>query len=267
MNPSITIIGYGRLGQALEKAADGAGYEIAYIYKNREELHRMKEISDLVFITPPDAEITAVCEYLRFRFYELVGKTIAHCSGALPSNILLDLKEKGAAIACFHPMQSVTLKTASFEGITFDIEGDEKAIKMLEKFAEEIRANSLRVTKEDKEMLHVAAVMASNYMVTLSDLAASVSKGSGLNKKQVLDALLPLMNSTLENLGQLSPSEALTGPIARGDVETVQRHVKFLKNRGELLSIYKKLGVLTLDLTDPEIVNESVKSELKELLS
>lgn len=266
MDHSITIIGYGRLGQALEKASLKAGFDIAYIYRNKEELHKMKQLSDLVFITPPDSEIASVCEYLRFRFYELVGKTIAHCSGALPSDILLDLKEKGASIACFHPMQSVTLNTKSFKGITFDIEGDEKALKVLEEFASRINANSLRVNSKQKEMLHVSAVMASNYLVTLAQLGAEISSDSGLSPREVLDALLPLMNSTIENLKDMDPSHALTGPIARGDLETVERHVKFLKNRDKLLSIYKKMGVLTLELVDEKVVSLETRQKLSEIL-
>lgn len=266
MNHSITIIGYGRLGQTLERACIKAGFDVAYIYKNKEELHKMKQISDLVFITPPDSEIAAVCEYLRFRFYELVGKTIAHCSGVLPSDILLDLKEKGASIACFHPMQSVTLKTKSFKGITFDIEGDDKALRVLEDFASKINANSLRVSSKQKEMLHVSAVMASNYLVTLADLSSEISEESGLSPREVLDALLPLMNSTIENLKEMEPSDALTGPIARGDVDTVERHVKFLKNRDKLLSIYKKMGLLTLELVDPNVVSRDTRNKLYEIL-
>ncbi len=266
MDHTITIIGYGRLGQALERACLKAGFEVAHIYKNREELHKMKKISDLVFITPPDSEIAAVCEYLRFRFYELVGKTVAHCSGALPSDILLDLKEKGASIACFHPMQSITHKTKSFKGITFDIEGDKKALKVLEEFANHIGANSLQVSSKQKEMLHVSAVMASNYLVTLAQLSSEISADSGLSPREVLDALLPLMNSTIDNLKEMNPSHALTGPIARGDVDTVERHVKFLKNRDKLLSIYKKMGVLTLDLVDRDVVSIETRKKLFELL-
>lgn len=266
MDHSITIIGYGRLGHAIEKASIKAGFDVAHIYKNKEELHKMKQLSDLVFITPPDSEIAAVCEYLRFRFYELVGKTITHCSGALPSDVLLDLKEKGAAIACFHPMQSVTLNTKSFKGITFDIEGDDKALVVLEEFASEIGANSLRVTSKQKEMLHVSAVMASNYLVTLAQLGAEISEGSGLSPREVLDAMLPLMNSTIENLKEMDPAHALTGPIARGDVDTVERHVKFLKNRDKLLSIYKKMGLLTLDLVDQKVVSHETRKKLYELL-
>ena len=265
--PTFTIIGYGRAGQAFEKALKTAGYTIASVYKTEQDLGNLNVIGEMVMITTPDSVIQETAEFIASGANSVEGKCFVHCSGTLPSSVLQSLKDKGAEIACFHPIQAITPETDSFKGSWFDIEGDESALKHLKKLATYFEAETLVVSPEDKEMLHVAAVMASNYMVTLSSLAASVSTGSNLNKSEVLKALLPLMNSTLSNLEKLSPEEALTGPIARGDIETVRKHVKFLKNKGELLSIYKKLGVLTLELVNPEVVEEPVVSELRKLLS
>lgn len=261
--PKITIIGVGRAGRAFSVALREGGLEVSHMYGRGD---RIVHLSELVFITVPDSEIRKVSLELAEQFEDLSGKTFVHCSGILPSAILNELEKKKGAIGCFHPLQSITLKTISFKGIYFDIEGEEAVQNQLAEIAAVLGAKSIKVSQKEKEMLHISAVIASNYLVTLSDLAFRASEATNIPQRTLTDALLPLMKSSLQNLEQLSPTEALTGPIARGDIQTVQKHLKLLGKDEELLSIYKKLGLLTLELIGSGIKDNTIKFRLYDLL-
>ncbi len=261
--PSITIIGLGRLGNALSFALEKASYTNVDRYSKGKKI---KQLNDWVFITTPDSEIVKVVSELALNFKDLTGKQVFHSSGTISSSVLSELEKLGAKTACFHPLASITSKTASFEGIYFDVEGEEEAVSKLELLAEDLGAKSIRVSPKEKELLHVSAVIASNYLVSLADIAIQVSGSSNIPQKTLMDALLPLMKSSLDNLKELSPSEALTGPISRGDVQTVQRHVKLLENEEELLNVYKKLGLLTLELIGNDLKDNTIKFRLYDVL-
>lgn len=261
-HPAITIIGPGRLGKALAKAFTEAQYSVKVFGRK----DTFSDFGDITFITTPDSEIRKTASTIASSKAEFDGKIFVHCSGSSPSSILDELKEKGVHIACFHPLQAVSKETKSFKDIYFDLEGDEEALAQLEELAKSLGAKSFRVSSKEKELLHVSAVIASNYLVTLADLALRISESTAISQRDLLNAFLPLMSSSIKNLGELSPSDALTGPISRGDTQTVQKHIKLLKDKPELLEIYKKLGLLTLELIGSEITDHSVKFRLYDLL-
>ncbi len=258
----INIIGPGRLGKAFQAAFSDAGYEVFLFGKDYGE----HDFEGVTLITVSDGEILNVSKKLASSELSFPGKIIAHCSGAFSSEILNDLAERGALTVCFHPLMAVSPDTQSFEGIFFDLEGQEKAVDYFGSLAEEIGAKSIKLGPEEKELLHISAVMASNYTVTLADLALRISVSNKIPERALLDALLPLMNSSIKNLTRLNPAEALTGPIARGDVQTVQKHLKLLQNKPELLAIYKHLGLLTLELITDDVTEHTVKFRLYDLL-
>jgi predicted short-subunit dehydrogenase-like oxidoreductase (DUF2520 family) len=100
-----------------------------------------------------------------------------------------------------------------------------------------------RIATEAKPLYHAAAVMACNYVVALEDVAVEMAAEAGLPRERALEALLPLVRGTVENLAQVGLPDALTGPIARGDVETVQRHLEALGPLGPAPNqIYRVLG-------------------------
>lgn len=261
--PSISIIGPGRLGNTLSVVFENSGYSVEHMYAKGEKI---EALSDYTFITTPDSEIVKVVSELALSFQSLQGKQIFHCSGTLSYSILNELSKLGAVTACFHPLQAVTSRTSSFAETYFDLEGEEEALDTLEKLVKDLGAKSMRVNSKEKELLHLSAVMASNYLVTLMDVALQVSGESNISQRTLMDALLPLMKSSLENLNKLSPSEALTGPIARGDIQTVQKHIKLLENEVDLLNMYKKLGLLTLELIGNDLKDNTIKFRLYDAL-
>lgn len=259
---TISIIGPGRVGQAFHKVFSKLEYPIVSVVGRGEKI---TELGDIVFITTPDAEIETVAHSISKSRVDESGKFILHCSGTIDLNPLKGLEIKGAKIGCFHPLQAITEQTNSFRGITFDVMGNAEVVEQLTQLTTEMGAKVMEVSAHQKEMLHVAAVVASNYQVTLAHLASDIAGTSGLESSEVRQALVPLMQSVIENLRHLSPNKALTGPVARGDVSTLKKHVELLKNQPEQLKLYKLLGQSTLDMLGDEQISTYKKEELRTL--
>jgi predicted short-subunit dehydrogenase-like oxidoreductase (DUF2520 family) len=149
----------------------------------------------------------------------------------------------------------------------FDIEGDNEALSALEGLAKDLEAKTFRVKAEAKPLLHASAVVASNYLVVLGDMVARISAEANIPESTALKALKPLMENTLDNITGLGVTEALTGPIARGDVETVKQHLQSLNNVPEILFLYKTLGVEAVKIAIRKSGDSQSLQEIKQLLS
>lgn len=262
-NPSIHIIGFGKVGKALSVSFKSNGWERVAILKKGK---RIDSLSEFNFITVPDSEIRNVATSIVNQFDDFKGKFFFHTSGVYPASILKPIEDRGGVVGCFHPLMAVSAETTSFKDVYFDLEGSDEAIKNMEEIAKVLGAKSFKVDASEKELLHASAVMASNYLVTLADLALRISASSNIPERTLQSAMLPLMNSALTNLETQNPSKALTGPISRGDIQTVQKHLKLLKGNQEILDMYKKLGLLTLELIGEDLKDNTVKFRLYDLL-
>lgn len=261
----ITVIGLGALGTALTEAFAGHDLELKSVYsRNREKVESVAEthkvatassfpselgqLGEVVFLTVTDAAIVDVADKLSALGGDFSGKTFVHCSGNESAALLDRLKEKGARTASMHPLQTFNTHSgaADFNDIYFSLQGDVAVFPLLERMAHLLGAETLAVTEEQKSHLHAAAVFASNYLITLLDAATDTGGLSGLNKKQVREALYPLIDTTLKNFQSTSFPEAISGPIVRGDVETVTQHLQLLSNQQELRTLYTVLGQQTV---------------------
>ena len=282
--PTISIIGLGKVGTALLKVLSSQGYQIiSAVYKGTvsETLRTahpktkfseaipdaLDDLGDLILITVPDDAITEVVNELDQTFHSLKFKAVAHCSGTHSSAILKPLSDKGAKIASFHPNQSITASAATFKGTWFDAEGDEELIARFKTIADDLEAELIEIKAEQKPYLHASAVIASNYLVVLANLMTRVSDLGGLNEDLTLKALIPLMRNTLVNIEQNGVADALTGPIARGDVNTVKGHIELLSSDPDLTELYKKLGREALNLSGVETTDPDAFVKLQSLLS
>ncbi|MEX2603560.1 MAG: Rossmann-like and DUF2520 domain-containing protein [Gracilimonas sp.] len=280
----ITIIGLGRVGTALLKAFTDQGYSVISVY-NRSEISQGLQSQfpetafynglpsndsppgNYIFITVSDDAIQSVSNELAHRFSTLENISVIHCSGTHSSNILDSLKLLGAITASFHPMKAITPKTDSFEDIWFDMEGDVAVLTELEKMAAKFRAKTFRVEPEAKPLLHASAVVASNYLVVLADLVSKISAKGNVSEEIALKALTPLMEATLQNIKELGVTEALTGPISRGDVHTIKQHLESLKTSPNLISLYKTLGLEAVKIAERKEGSSQSLKEIKSLLS
>lgn len=282
--PRITIIGLGSVGSALLNVLTVSGYEVISVFNRSEidpELIRNfpdtyfskglsfieNKLGELVFLTVSDDAIGSVAAQLSEKIADWNNRSVVHCSGVHTSEVLSALSKIGASVASFHPMKAITPKTTSFKSTWFDVEGDEAAIRILEKLSDNINAHVFRVEPNAKPLLHASAVAASNYLVVLAELVSKISALADVPEETALKAITPLMDNTLQNVKELGVTEALTGPIARGDFKTVKQHVESLKNAPELLSLYKTLGIEAVKIAVRKNGETNSLEEIRKLLS
>ncbi|HWJ04129.1 MAG TPA: DUF2520 domain-containing protein [Verrucomicrobiae bacterium] len=249
------IIGTGTVGASIAIKLHAKGYQIKGIAgrdrPKTEELaklvgSRATGIGDLimncqvVFIATPDRVIQALVD--EFAEYFHAGQTVIHFSGALRSDIMESARQRGAQLLSIHPLQSfanVKLALETLEGTHFSIEGDNQELG--EKIVRDLGGIPHLIDGHSKALYHAGAVFASNYLVTLADVAVNLLEKAGFERKAALDSLMPLMKGTLANLERVGLTGALTGPIARGDVATVRAHLEILPQ--EVLAGYSALGL------------------------
>ncbi len=204
--------------------------------------------ADLVFLAVPDDAIAPVCEGLRWR----AATNAVHCSGAHSLDVLAAARDGGAGTGSCHPLQTLTGaagEAGRLAGCVFGIEADEPLRSTLREIVRRIGGEPLVLEAGDKPLYHAAAVLSSNYVVTLAAVAADLWSTFGLDRPRALRALLPLLRGTVDNLDKRGLPDALTGPIARGDVTTVQRHLDALAaHQPERAALYRDLGRATVSL-------------------
>ena len=278
---TISIYGTGAVGQALALELSKRGYALqSLINRTRdtavnlenkcaasvkfilEEPVKNEHIGDILFLTVTDDAIADVAVNLARSNISFSHKTVVHCSGALDSSSLNPLQGKGADVAAMHPVQSFGGKSENpFQDIYFSLEGDQTAIAEMEKVASVLGARSIEVFAEDKPIIHASAAVASNFLVTLMHQAVVIAQKAGIEEHDALDMLKPLIQTTFENITKQGAANALTGPIARGDIETIKKHIELLYNDSELIEFYSNMGVKTCKLA---LLNEpSNKNEIK----
>ncbi|MDQ6695666.1 MAG: DUF2520 domain-containing protein [Chloroflexota bacterium] len=209
--------------------------------------------SAIVFLTVPDDAIEPLCLEIAALGAWHPGQGVVHCSGALPSAILASASKAGALVASFHPLQAFASLQAAVQhipGSTFGLEGDDALVSQLTLLVRLLRGTALRLTPGEKEVYHASAVIASNYMVSLAQIASDLLVRSGIapSRDDALRYLMPLIRGTVDNLDTLGLPTALTGPVSRGDVGTVARHLEALGKWPEPAHMYRHLARMTLPL-------------------
>ena len=288
VSKKISIIGAGRVGQSLGKALSKKGYIIGglscrnlteakqaakflgqgYPYqKNAEAVGN----SGIIFITTPDDVIKNVVKELSKEELSWRGRVVFHCSGVLSSTLLSPLKKAGAATASLHPLQSFPEPyqvEKAFQGIFFLLEGDEEAFPIAQSLVKALGGHLLYLKSEDKALYHAAAAIASNYLISLLFIACKLMGKAGIPLRQAEDALLPLMRRTLANAEHFGIVHSLTGPISRGDEQTISLHLKALKAvDAELERIYRLIGLETLKIAENQgLISPTKKLKLLKLL-
>lgn len=288
MKPTFAIIGCGRVGVVLGKYLVQAGHELVGLAsKNFDSAKTASKVlgtkcfsdipwkvtkkADIVFLTTPDGVIADVCANIAQNNGFCKNAIVLHCSGALPSTILSPAKKNGAFIGSMHPLQSFASNTSEnnpFCDIVISIEGEKEATIAAEKIALDLGAQCFTIQTDAKTMYHAAAVVASNYLVTLLDLAFKLIETAGISNQDAFKALKPLIFGTLANIEKIGIPKSLTGPIARGDIETIEKHLKEIKlQKPELLMLYKMLGFHTVDVAENAgFLSEELIKKLKQIM-
>ncbi|QTS83639.1 Rossmann-like and DUF2520 domain-containing protein [Coxiella endosymbiont of Amblyomma nuttalli] len=231
------------------------------IYKNINTLPP----ADLTFITTPDDDICTCCEKLARSNNLKKESIVAHCSGALTSNQLISVKKKNCSIASVHPLRSfIGENTIQLEGAYCTIEGDQNAVEQLSQLFSTIGYLVYPIDQSKKIIYHAASIFASNYLVTLYESALVCLKEADIEDVTATRMMINLMKNTLDNIDITRSAErSLTGPIKRGDSNTIGKHLRVLSKIG-LSELYKKLGLMTLNIANLSTLK---KEKIKQVLS
>ena len=264
--PQIAIVGPGRLGSTLSVALTKAGYRVNEVI-SRDTLNsqkRAREIarstrsfsttlktanldSDLIWFCVPDREIAVAARAL-IRSAKWKGKIAFHSSGALASDELNVLRRRGAALASVHPMMTfVRGSIPSLQGVAFALEGDAKAIRVARRVTRDLGGDAFPIPKTCKIAYHAWGGFSSPLLVAMLVTAEQVARAAGLSPTQARKIMLPIVKQTLANYSALGPAGAFSGPIVRGDVPIVRKHLRTLQKIPGAKEVYMALSRAALE--------------------
>ncbi|MFL6313396.1 MAG: Rossmann-like and DUF2520 domain-containing protein [Terriglobales bacterium] len=257
---TITLIGAGNLAQALGPALKSAGYKIDFIVARETASSRRRAAmlartldartqslkdagptSDIMWICHTDDALTETAKLLA-RKPGWAGKIVLHSSGALSSDVLSPLKRKGASTASVHPMMTfVPGATPRMEEVPFAVEGDSRAIAVARRIVRDLGAESFTIKKTAKPLYHALGSFSSPLIVAALVTAERVGRNAGLSASQTRRVMGPILRQTFKNYEERGAAAAFSGPIKRGDLNTVSRHLKELKRVPGASEVYRAL--------------------------
>ena len=269
IKPAVALIGAGSTGTAMAVALHKEGYPIAAVSSRSLESARScaalvgceytdtdpaaaSRQAEVVIIATPDGAIEATCQTLADSGGFCTGQLVLHLSGALTSDALNAARAAGADTLSLHPAQTMVepiqgaalLKTA-----WFCLEGSDSAIARGRDITNEISGNTIVIDKDKKALYHAALSFSSNYLTTLEAIAIEMLTETGISRQNALALLMPLIQGSVDTLSSCGLPDALTGPMSRGDVRTIEKHLHVMEGMAEShQQIYKLMGLEALKL-------------------
>jgi predicted short-subunit dehydrogenase-like oxidoreductase (DUF2520 family) len=269
LHNTLSIIGCGKVGKALgrlwtakrtyliqdvvNRSMESSRHAVSFIGSGR-PVGNYAELrpAAIYMIAAGDDQVVSCCEQLARTGKLSADSVVFHCSGALRSAELQAARQHGAAVASIHPIRSFAepeQAAADFAGTYCGIEGDRRALDVLTQGFEAIGAKMVEIDADFKIIYHSAAVFASNYLVTLLDVAIEAYVKSGIPRDTALELMNPLVQATVDNVLRLGTKNALTGPIARGDTDTAQKQQRAVADwNAQYGELYRQLARLTAGL-------------------
>jgi predicted short-subunit dehydrogenase-like oxidoreductase (DUF2520 family) len=240
--PTLNIVGAGHVGRVLGRLFDASGAAQVQDVLTRSHASAQAAVdfmaagraladastlrrADVWMLAVGDDQIEPACAQLAATGL-LHGAVVFHCSGARSSAALQSAVDAGALVASVHPVRSFADPAAvaqDFAGTFCGVEGDAAALAQLAPLLARIGARTVAIDAAAKTVYHAAAVFASNYLVTVLDAALRAYQAAGIPADVARELARPLATETLANVLRLGPETALSGPIARGDLQTVAR--------------------------------------------
>lgn len=282
MAKTIAVVGAGRVGRSLARALRRRGYRMGAVVTRRLPTARAAvrfigggtprgrvdaEVSraDIVLVATPDREITKAAHALAGLEADWGKKVVLHTSGALSSHELIPVEEKGAAVGSLHPFYPFSPALKVFpRGVVFGLEGGPRAVRQAAALVRALRGHAIEIPAEMKPLYHAAGALAAGHLMTLVDLATRLLVHAGMPRSRARQALLPLVTATLASYARHG-ERAWTGPLERGDAETVWHHLVALKELPRhYREVYLALARAGLDLYRGD--NTRATKELRRLL-
>lgn len=278
---TVSIIGAGNLGTALALILPSAGYRVKFIVSRaRPASHHRTSVlarkvkarpvklgeqvldTDLVWITVPDDSIAQVARQLASS-QDWKGRIVFHSSGALASDELAPLRAKGARVASVHPMMTfVRGSVPEIAGVAFAVEGDAVATRAARKIVGRLGGYAFPIREQNKVLYHAFGSFASPLVIALMASLEQVAQAAGVKQRDVKRVMLPLLLQTLQNYLHGDAASAFSGPLVRGDVATVRKHLHELRKAPEAREVYvalAKAAVKRLPVRNRKAVERTLK--------
>jgi predicted short-subunit dehydrogenase-like oxidoreductase (DUF2520 family) len=262
--PVVFVIGAGMVGTTLAAKLLRAGVPVAGVHGRKPDLSELASAlagvlgstgelpaivseSDVVVISVRDARIPEIAQRLVDEKRLRPNQVVLHTSGNRPAaEMLAAAKPHVKGVGTLHPLIAVTEAPGTLEnlrGASFGIEGDAPATHLANRLVRLMGGRPLALTSEGMALYHAAAVMASNYVVALTDIARTMLVAAGVPEAEAVPALVPLLTSAIRNVAEVGLPSAMTGPVVRGDVGSIERHIAAIGARApETLDLYRRLG-------------------------
>ena len=279
--PVITIVGAGNLANALAPALVVAGYRIGRILsRDRSSSRRRAQAlarrvggkaaalgapvaAGVLWLCVSDDAIRP-CARALSRAGNWKGRVVLHSSGALSSDELAPLRRRGASVASLHPMMTfvpgVRVRMAE---VPFAVEGDPAAVRMARRIVRDLKARVFTISKRNKPLYHAFGSFSSPMVIATLAMAEQVAAAAGVPARMRREVMLPIVRKTFSNYLEASAATAFSGPIARGDVNTIRRHLKALRKVSDAREIYVALArsaLKTLPVRNRRAVARILKS-------
>ena len=265
-HPDFTIVGTGQLARVLVHALQDAGYKIGEIVSRnlpdskrralklaRQFKAKARVFSDaqfetnVVWLCIPDDYIPQLAAAIAQAKSDWTGQTVVHSSGALSSRELGAFKRAGAAIASAHPLMSfVSTSPATLKDVPFALEGDGKALALLKPVLQRMKASVFNVEEEKKAAYHAFGSFASPLLIAYLTQMEAVGQLAGLDRKEARARAAAILRQTILNYIQRGPDEAFSGPLRRGDVGTIRKHLQVFENTPDVGHFYCELAKIAL---------------------
>jgi predicted short-subunit dehydrogenase-like oxidoreductase (DUF2520 family) len=259
--PTIAVVGAGSLGSALAVTLRAAGYKVSQIIARERRLSRRRAQAlarrvggratgigsfdhdvDLVWLCVPDREISDCARLLASRG-QWTGKIALHSSGVLTSDELTVLRRRGAAVASLHPMMTfVHGEPPALTGVPFAVEGDTLAVTTARRIAKDLGGKACSIRKACKAAYHAWGSFASPLLISTLVTAERVAGEAGIRPSAARKRMLPILRQTVANYARYGPAGAFSGPIIRGDVATLVKHLKVVRALPDAKGVYLALA-------------------------
>lgn len=268
MKPTVAILGAGRTGRALGRMLHRQGFLAGGIACRTMSSARQAvafigggtattSVSDavggagLVLIATPDRVIAPLARELAGTGIAWKNRTVFHTSGALSAAVLEPLTGRGAMVASLHPLASIPDPRAvnDLQGIPCAVEGDPRAVRALRRLTASLGGVPITIPRQSKALYHFIACLLSNDLVAFLDYGFDAARGLGLTRRQAARLYMPLVRGTLANVDRLGTVKALTGPVSRGDRETLRLHGEALRTLApEVRRLHRVLALRSVEL-------------------
>ena len=280
---TIGFVGAGVLGSGLALALSAAGWRVAAVASRThasaervaslidgcaalESAQRVADACDLVFITTPDSAISAVAGSVRWR----QNQGVTHCCGAASTELLDAAADAGAAVGAMHPFQTFAAiagpdqAAERLQGVTFAVSATGWLAEFLPKLAASLGGSGIAIPEGMRPLYHASAVLSCGYLATLLDAAIGLWTSMGFAEEDGIRAAVPLARATIEAIERQGPANAVTGPVVRGDADTVAAHLELLsQHAAHLLPLYRQLTEASLPLARSKGIAEPQLAQLR----